>query len=119
MSWGHGLQDAQKTMGVITLALLITHHVEPSGDFAVVPIWVKLACATAIALGTYSGGWRIMRTLGRKVFKLDGSAGFTAQTVASSVLMTTASMSLPYRKEWCEARSDVGTGVCAASSPNR
>jgi len=90
MSWGHGLQDAQKTMGVITLALLITHHVEPSGDFAVVPLWVKLACATAIALGTYSGGWRIMRTLGRKVFKLDNSAGFTAQTVASGVLMTTA-----------------------------
>jgi PiT family inorganic phosphate transporter len=90
MAWGHGLQDAQKTMGVITLALLITHHVSPSGDFAVVPLWVKLACAVAIAAGTYSGGWRIMRTLGRRVFKLDNSAGFTAQTVASSVLMTTA-----------------------------
>jgi len=90
MAWGHGLQDAQKTMGVITLALLITGHVEPSGDFAVVPLWVKLSCALAIAAGTYSGGWRIMRTLGRKVFKLDNSAGFAAQTVASSVLMTTA-----------------------------
>jgi inorganic phosphate transporter, PiT family len=90
MAWGHGLQDAQKTMGVITLALLITHHVAPDGDFAVVPLWVKLACALAIALGTYSGGWRIMRTLGRRVFKLDNSAGFAAQTVASSVLMTTA-----------------------------
>jgi inorganic phosphate transporter, PiT family len=90
MAWGHGLQDAQKTMGVITLALLITHHVSPDGDFAVVPLWVKLACAVAIAAGTYSGGWRIMRTLGRKVFKLDNSAGFTAQAVASSVLMTTA-----------------------------
>jgi len=90
MAWGHGLQDAQKTMGVITLALLITGHVEPSGDFAVVPLWVKLACALAIAAGTYSGGWRIMRTLGRKVFKLDNSAGFAAQTVASGVLMTTA-----------------------------
>jgi PiT family inorganic phosphate transporter len=90
MAWGHGLQDAQKTMGVITLALLITGHVEPSGDFAVVPLWVKLACAFAIAAGTYSGGWRIMRTLGRRVFKLDGSSGFAAQSVASSVLMTTA-----------------------------
>jgi PiT family inorganic phosphate transporter len=90
MAWGHGLQDAQKTMGVITLALLITHHVSPSDGFAVVPLWVKLACAVAIAAGTYSGGWRIMRTLGRRVFKLDNSAGFTAQTVASSVLMTTA-----------------------------
>jgi PiT family inorganic phosphate transporter len=90
MSWGHGLQDAQKTMGVITLALLVTHHVDPSGDFAAVPVWVKFACAIAIALGTYSGGWRIMRTLGRKVFKLDNTSGFAAQAVASSVLMTTA-----------------------------
>jgi len=86
MSYGHGLQDAQKTMGVLTLALVVTHHL---GAF-VVPLWVKLACAAAIALGTYSGGWRIMRTLGRRVFKLDNAAGFAAQSVASSVLMTTA-----------------------------
>jgi PiT family inorganic phosphate transporter len=86
MSYGHGLQDAQKTMGVITLALVTTHHL---GTF-VVPTWVKAACAAAIALGTYSGGWRIMRTLGRRVFKLDNAAGFAAQSVASSVLMTTA-----------------------------
>src|SRR4051794_7864531 len=75
MAWGHGLQDAQKTMGVITLALLITHHLEPSGDFAEVPLWVKISCALAIAAGTYSGGWRVMRTLGRRVFKLDASSG--------------------------------------------
>jgi PiT family inorganic phosphate transporter len=86
MSYGHGLQDAQKSMGVITLALVVTHHL---GAFSV-PLWVKLACALAIAAGTYSGGWRIMRTLGRRVFKLDNSAGFAAQTVASGVLMTTA-----------------------------
>ena len=86
MSYGHGLQDAQKTMGVLTLALVVTHHLAAF----VVPLWVKLACAAAIALGTYSGGWRIMRTLGRKVFKLDNAAGFAAQSVASSVLMTTA-----------------------------
>jgi PiT family inorganic phosphate transporter len=86
MAYGHGLQDAQKTMGVITLSLVVTHHLS---EF-VVPTWVKLACAAAIALGTYSGGWRIMRTLGRRVFKLDNSAGFAAQSVASSVLMTTA-----------------------------
>ena len=86
MAYGHGLQDAQKTMGVITLALLVTHHI----DSFVVPLWVKLACAIAIALGTYSGGWRIMRTLGRRVFKLDNTSGFAAQTVASGVLMVTA-----------------------------
>jgi PiT family inorganic phosphate transporter len=90
MSYGHGLQDAQKSMGVITLALLVTHHVKPVDKFAVVPLWVKIACALAIAAGTYSGGWRIMRTLGRRVFKLDNAAGFAAQSVASGVLMTTA-----------------------------
>jgi PiT family inorganic phosphate transporter len=86
MAFGHGLQDAQKTMGVITLALVVTHHL---GAF-VIPLWVKLACALAISLGTYSGGWRIMRTLGRRVYKLDNASAFTAQTVASGVLLTTA-----------------------------
>ncbi|MFL6238266.1 MAG: inorganic phosphate transporter [Actinomycetes bacterium] len=86
MSYGHGLQDAQKTMGVITLALVTSGHLS---DFNV-PFWVIIAAAASISLGTYSGGWRIMRTLGRRVFKLDASAGFAAQTVASGVLMTTA-----------------------------
>jgi len=86
MAFGHGLQDAQKTMGVITLALVVTHHLSSF----VVPIWVKIACALAISAGTASGGARIMRTLGRRVFKLDNAAGFAAQTVASSVLLTTA-----------------------------
>ncbi|HVV77005.1 MAG TPA: inorganic phosphate transporter [Mycobacteriales bacterium] len=86
MSFGHGLQDAQKTMGVITLALVVTHHLSTF----VVPTWVKFACALAISAGTASGGARIMRTLGRRVFKLDNTAGFAAQSVASSVLLTTA-----------------------------
>jgi PiT family inorganic phosphate transporter len=86
MSYGHGLQDAQKTMGVITLALVASGHL---GSFDV-PLWVVFAAATAIAFGTYSGGWRIMRTLGRRVYKLDPPAGFAAQSVASSVLMYTA-----------------------------
>jgi PiT family inorganic phosphate transporter len=86
MSYGHGLQDAQKTMGVITLALITSGHLSTFD----VPLWVVFAAATAISLGTYSGGWRIMRTLGRRVFKLDPPAGFAAQSVASGVLMTTA-----------------------------
>lgn len=86
MAFGHGLQDAQKTMGVITLALLVTHHL----DTFKVPLWVKLSCALAISAGTAFGGTRIMRTLGRRVFKLDNTAGFAAQSVASSVLLTTA-----------------------------
>jgi PiT family inorganic phosphate transporter len=86
MAFGHGLQDAQKTMGVITLALVTTNHLSSF----VVPLWVKLACAFAISAGTATGGTRIMRTLGRRVFKLDNTAAFAAQSVASSVLLTTA-----------------------------
>lgn len=86
MAFGHGTQDAQKTMGVITLALLTSGHL----DKLEVPVWVVLAAAGAISLGTMSGGWRIMRTLGRKVIKVDPAAGFSAQTVASGVMLGTA-----------------------------
>ena len=86
MALGHGLQDAQKTMGVIVLALVAAGwHTGPE-----IPLWVKIAAASAISLGTYSGGWRIMRTLGRKVIELDPARGFVAETVASGVLYTTA-----------------------------
>ena len=83
---GHGLQDAQKTMGVIVLALVTTGHQE---DFSV-PLWVKLSAAFAISAGTYAGGWRVMRTLGRRVIELDPPRGFAAESSATSVLYTTA-----------------------------
>ena len=86
MALGHGLQDAQKTMGVIVLALVAGGY--HAGDS--IPLWVKLSAAIAISLGTYSGGWRIMRTLGRRVIELDPPRGFAAETVASLVLYTTA-----------------------------
>ena len=86
MAFGHGTQDAQKTMGVITLALVTSGHL----DSFEVPLWVVLAAAAAISAGTYSGGWRIMRTLGRRIIQLTSANGFTAQTVASSVMLTTA-----------------------------
>ncbi|MGA8209701.1 MAG: inorganic phosphate transporter [Nocardioidaceae bacterium] len=87
MALGHGLQDAQKTMGVIFLALLTGGYVS-SGDG--LPVWVIVAAATAISLGTYSGGWRIMRTLGRRIIHLDPARGFASESVAASVLYTTA-----------------------------
>lgn len=86
MALGHGLQDAQKTMGVIVLVLVAAGLHEGTE----IPIWVKLSAATAISLGTYAGGWRIMRTLGRKVIELDPARGFVAETVASGILYTTA-----------------------------
>jgi PiT family inorganic phosphate transporter len=86
MALGHGLQDAQKTMGVIVLVLVAAEwHEGPS-----IPLWVKLAAAAVIALGTYAGGWRIIRTLGQRVIELDPPRGFVAETVSSSVLYTTA-----------------------------
>jgi inorganic phosphate transporter, PiT family len=87
MALGHGLQDAQKTMGVIVLALVAGgYHADDDG----IPLWVKLAAATAISLGTYSGGWRIMRTLGRKIIELDPARGFVAETVSAIVLYVNA-----------------------------
>jgi PiT family inorganic phosphate transporter len=87
MALGHGLQDAQKTMGVIFLALLAGGYVAAEDPL---PFWVIFAAAAAISLGTYSGGWRIMRTLGRRIIHLDPPRGFAAESVAASVLYTTA-----------------------------
>ncbi len=87
MALGHGLQDAQKTMGVIFLALVTYGSVQPEDR---IPVWVIVAAATAISLGTYSGGWRIMRTLGRRIIHLDPPRGFAAEMTASAVLYTTA-----------------------------
>jgi PiT family inorganic phosphate transporter len=87
MALGHGLQDAQKTMGVIFLALLTGGYVGAEDDL---PLWVIIAAASAISLGTWSGGWRIMRTLGRRIIHLDPARGFAAESVAASVLYTTA-----------------------------
>src|SRR3712207_1989403 len=87
MALGHGLQDAQKTMGVIFLALLAGGHVAADDPL---PTWVIFSAAAAISLGTYAGGWRIMRTLGRRIIHLDPARGFAAESVAAGVLYTTA-----------------------------
>jgi PiT family inorganic phosphate transporter len=87
LALGHGLQDAQKTMGVIFLALVTGNYVSPDSGL---PLWVIFSAATAISLGTYSGGFRIMRTLGRKIIHLDPPRGFAAESVGALVLYTTA-----------------------------
>lgn len=86
MALGHGLQDAQKTMGVIVLALVTTGYATGSG----IPIWVIVVSAAVMGLGTYVGGWRIIRTLGRRVIELDPPKGFAAESSASAVLYVTA-----------------------------
>jgi PiT family inorganic phosphate transporter len=86
LAFGHGLQDAQKSMGVIVLALVIAGR---QADYTV-PLWVILLCAAALAAGTWSGGLRIMRTVGRRIFHLTPPYGFAAELSASSVLYLTA-----------------------------
>jgi PiT family inorganic phosphate transporter len=108
MSFGHGTQDAQKTMGVIALTLVVSGHL---GDNADIPLWVILSAAAAIALGTYSGGWRIMRTLGRRIFSLTPASGFGAQTVASSVMLATAHYGLPVSTTHVISSSVMGVGA--------
>ena len=91
MAWEHGSNDAQKVMGVITLALV-------AGGFQStldVPLWVKLACAGAISLGTAAGGWRVIRTLGSGLIKIQPIHGFAAETAASITLATAAGMGVP------------------------
>ncbi len=84
---GHGLQDAQKTMGVIFLALVVYGSLDSDDP---IPWWVKVAAASSISLGTYAGGWRIMRTLGRRIIHLDPPRGFAAETTAATTLYVMA-----------------------------
>jgi PiT family inorganic phosphate transporter len=83
MSIGHGMQDAAKTIGIVVLALYIGNF---QSDASTIPEWTIWTSATVLALGTYAGGWRIIRTLGRKIIDLGPAEGFAAETVASSVL---------------------------------
>lgn len=86
MALSHGLNDAQKTMGIITLALVLF------GELSVVevPLWVKLSCATAMCMGTAIGGWKIVKTMGNRIFKLEPVHGFAAET-ATGIVITSAS----------------------------
>lgn len=85
MSFAHGSNDAQKSMGIIALALT-TLGAHPAAK-AAVPIWVKLACAVAMAAGTSMGGWRIIKTMGHKIIRLEPVSGFAAETTASLIIL--------------------------------
>ena len=87
MALSHGLNDAQKTMGVITLALLLFGYI----DTVEVPLWVKLCCASAMSLGTAIGGWKIVKTMGNRIFKLEPVHGFATET-ATGIVISCASL---------------------------
>jgi PiT family inorganic phosphate transporter len=115
MALGHGLQDAQKTMGVIVLALVTVGW---QSDFTV-PLWVILSVGLAMSAGTYAGGWRIIRTLSRRVVHLDPSSGFVAEVTAASVLYTTAALHLPVSTTHTITSAILGAGATGRLSAVR
>ena len=103
----HGANDAQKTMGVIALALFAHGSID---EFEI-PTWVKVAAGLAIAAGTYMGGWRIMRTLGQRVFKMEPADGFAAQVSAGTVLYTATHFGFPVSTTQCISGAVMGAGA--------
>ena len=108
MSVGHGMQDAAKTMGIVVLALYTAGFQDSKTD---IPEWVFWTSATVLALGTYAGGWRIIRTLGRRIIDLDPPAGFAAETVAASVLFTASGFGLPISTTHTITSAIMGVGA--------
>jgi inorganic phosphate transporter, PiT family len=107
MAFSHGSNDAQKAMGIITLALVASGQLTSSE----VPTWVVVSCALAMGAGTMAGGRRIMRTLGMRIVKLDPVHGFAAETGAASVLLFTAHFGLPVSTTHTITSSILGVGA--------
>ncbi len=107
MAFSHGANDAQKAMGIITLALLSSGHISS----AEVPTWVIVSCALAMGLGTVMGGWKIIKTLGMNIVKLEPVHGFVAETGAGMVLMTAAQIGLPVSTTHTITSSIMGVGA--------
>src|SRR6478736_10487813 len=93
LALSHGTNDAQKTMGIITLALVAHGNISP--DNFHVPDWVVVASATAIALGTWTGGWRIIRTMGSRIINMDPAQGFSAQGAGAAVILASSHFGYP------------------------
>ena len=107
LAFSHGANDAQKTMGVITLLLVATGHL---ATFAV-PLWVKLAAATSLTIGTAFGGWRIVRTIGRGIYRLRPLDGFVSQASSAAVILSAAAVGGPVSTTHVVASSVVGLGA--------
>jgi PiT family inorganic phosphate transporter len=109
VAFTHGTNDAQKTMGIIALALVASGHL-PADEFDV-PTWVVISAALAMGAGTYAGGWRIIKTLGQRVAKLDPPQGFAAQTACASILWATAHYGFPVSTTHTISGSVLGAGA--------
>ncbi len=106
LSFGHGANDGQKAMGVIAALLLASGHLET----LTVPLWVKLVCGAALTLGTAMGGWRIIRTIGRRIFRLAPVDGFASQSASTAVILPASYLGAPVSTTQVVASSVVGVG---------
>jgi inorganic phosphate transporter, PiT family len=116
LSLSHGTNDAQKTMGIIFLALVANGTLAADAD---VPTWVVVSAATAIALGTYVGGWRIIRTMGTRIIKMDPAQGFAAQGVGATVIMAASHVGFPLSTTHTISGAIMGTGAAKRVSAVR
>jgi PiT family inorganic phosphate transporter len=123
-SFGHGLNDAQKTMGIIAILLVSSHHVMPPSSFLympefAIPFWLILSCHAAIALGTLFGGWRIVKTMGMRVTKLRPVGGFCAETAGAITLFGASAAGIPVSTTHTITGAIVGVGSTQRASAVR
>jgi len=118
LALAHGTNDAQKTMGVITLALIAHGSLPGSGD-PHVPFWVVISAATAIALGTYTGGWRIIKTMGSRIHKMDSAQGFAAQGAGAAVILAASHSGYPLSTTHVISGGVMGAGAAKRLSAVR
>jgi inorganic phosphate transporter, PiT family len=109
VAFTHGTNDAQKTMGIIALALIASGHLSAEGFD--VPLWVIASSAAAMGLGTYVGGWRIIRTLGQRIAKLEPPQGFAAEAATASILWITGNVGFPVSTTHTISGSVLGAGA--------
>lgn len=108
MAFGHGMQDAAKTAGVVVLALTVAGYQSGGDDH--IPLWVLVMSAVVISMGTYAGGWRIMRTLGRGIIHLDPPQGFAAEVTAASILYVATMLKAPISTTHAITSAIMGVG---------
>jgi PiT family inorganic phosphate transporter len=108
VSLAHGTNDAQKTMGVITLALIVNKTVPANSN---APFWVILSCALAISIGTYLGGWRVIRTLGKGLVEIESPQGMAAESASAAVILLSSSFGYSLSTTHVATGSIIGTGL--------
>ena len=116
LALAHGTNDAQKTMGIIALALVAHGDLAPGAD---PPVWVIVSAAAAISLGTYTGGWRIIRTMGSRIIKMDPAQGFSAQGAGAAVVLTASHLGYPLSTTHVISGGVMGAGAAKRLSAVR